>query len=122
MSPREPESGRPDCGADTPGGRSAWLNRSTLGIALASLFSDVAHELGTAVLPAVLIGLGAGPAALGLIEGSADGLSTLAKLWGGAAADRVKRRKPLASVGYFVTAIGTAAIALCTSWGQVLAC
>jgi MFS family permease len=70
----------------------------------------------------VLIALGAGPAALGLIEGSADGLSTLAKLWGGAAADRVKRRKPLASIGYFVTAIGTAAIALCTSWAQVLTC
>ena len=103
-------------------GKSAWLNRSTLGISLASLFSDIAHELGTAVLPAVLLGLGAGPAALGLIEGSADGLSTLAKLWGGAAADRVKRRKPLASIGYLVTAVGIAAIALCTTWAQVLAC
>jgi len=99
MSAHEPEGTVPEAGPDGPGGRTAWLNRSTLGIALASLFSDVAHELGTAVLPAVLIGLGAGPAALGLIEGSADGLSTLAKLWGGAAADRVKRRKPLASIG-----------------------
>ncbi len=102
--------------------RSAWLNRSTLGVALASLFSDVSHELATAVLPAVLLGLGAGPAALGLIEGSADGISTLAKLWGGAAADRAKRRKPLASVGYLVTAVGIAAIAFCTTWAQVLAC
>src|SRR5712691_9308794 len=76
----------------------AWLNRSTVGIALASLFSDVAHELGTAVLPAVLLTLGAGPAALGWIEGSADGLSALAKLWGGALTDRVARRKPLASI------------------------
>lgn len=107
---------------DGNGGRAAWLNRSTVGVSLASLFSDIAHELGTAVLPAVLLGLGAGPAALGLIEGSADGLSTLAKLWGGAAADRVKRRKPLASVGYLVTAVGIAAIALCTTWTQVLAC
>ena len=122
MSAHEPGSSPPEAGPAEPGGRSAWFNRSTLGIALASLFSDVAHELGTAVLPAVLIGLGAGPAALGLVEGSADGLSTLAKLWGGAAADRVKRRKPLASIGYLVTAVGTAAIALCTSWVQVLTC
>jgi len=103
-------------------GRSAWLNRSTVGVGLASLFSDVSHELATAVLPAVLLGLGAGPAALGLIEGSADGLSTVAKLWGGAAADRVRRRKPLASVGYLVTAVGIAAISFCTTWTQVLAC
>lgn len=98
------------------------MNRSTLGVALASLFSDVSHELATAVLPAVLLGLGAGPAALGLIEGSADGISTVAKLWGGAAADRVKRRKPLASIGYLVTALGIAAISFCTTWAQVLSC
>lgn len=101
---------------------AAWLNRSTVGIALASLFSDVAHELGTAVLPAVLVALGAGPAALGWIEGSADGLSALAKLWGGALTDRVVRRKPLASIGYLVTAVGVAAVGLCTSSTQILAC
>ena len=81
-------------------GRPPWLNRTTLGISLASLLSDVSHELATAVLPAFLVSLGAGPAALGWIEGSADGLSALAKLWGGVAADRVQRRKPLASIGY----------------------
>jgi len=102
--------------------RTAWLNRSTLGVALASLFSDVSHELGTAVLPALLLALGAGPAALGWIEGSADGLSALAKLWGGVMADRVSRRKPLASIGYLVTALGMAAIGVCTSWVEVLGC
>jgi MFS family permease len=108
--------------ASPAGSRAAWLNRTTLGVALASLFSDVSHELGTAVLPAVLLALGAGPAALGWIEGSADGLSALAKLWGGVMTDRVARRKPLASIGYLVTAVGVAAIGLCTSWGQVLGC
>lgn len=99
-----------------------WLNRTTLGISLASLFSDISHELATAVLPAFLVSLGAGPAALGWIEGSADGLSAVAKLWGGVAADRVRRRKPLASVGYLVTAVGTAGIGLCTAAWQVLFC
>ncbi len=122
MRTHEPESNRPEVRPDGQGGRAGWLNRSTVGVGLASLFSDVSHELATAVLPAVLLGLGAGPAALGLIEGSADGLSTVAKLWGGAAADRVKRRKPLASVGYLVTAVGIAAISLSTTWAQVLAC
>ena len=102
--------------------RAGWLNRTTVGVSLASLFSDVSHELATAVLPAFLVALGAGPAVLGWIEGSADGLSALAKLWGGVAADRVGRRKPLASVGYLVTAMGTAGIGLCTAAWQVMAC
>ncbi len=33
----------------------AWLNRTTLGISLASLLSDISHELATAVLPAFLV-------------------------------------------------------------------
>lgn len=103
-------------------GPPAWLNRTTLGISLASLFSDVSHELATAVLPAFLVTLGAGPAALGWIEGSADGLSALAKLWGGVATDRVRRRKPLASVGYLITGLGTAAIGLAVNAWQVMAC
>jgi MFS family permease len=110
----------PTAAGDGP--RAAWLNRTTLGISLASLFSDVSHELATAVLPAFLVALGAGPAVLGWIEGTADGLSALAKLWGGVAADRARRRKPLASVGYLVTAAGTAAIGLCTAAWQVMLC
>lgn len=103
-------------------GSSAWLNRSTLGLSLASLFSDVSHELATAVLPALLLSLGAGPAALGWIEGSADGLAAVAKLWGGVMADRVEKRKPLASLGYLVTAVGIAAIGICSRWWQVFLC
>ncbi|MGZ6971841.1 MAG: MFS transporter, partial [Thermoanaerobaculia bacterium] len=48
--------------------------------------------------------------------------SALAKLWGGVMTDRLARRKPLASIGYLVTAVGVAAIGLCTSWAQVLGC
>jgi MFS family permease len=105
-----------------PNDKSRWLNQTTVGISLASLLSDVSHELASAVLPAFLLTLGAGPAALGWIEGSADGLSAVARLWGGVASDRLSRRKPLASIGYLVTGLGTAAIGICTSAWQVLAC
>jgi MFS family permease len=99
-----------------------WLNRTVVGVSVASLCSDVSHELATAVLPAFLITLGAGPAALGFIEGTADGLSALAKLWGGVMADRLRRRKPLAATGYLLTAAGTAAIGFCTAAWQVGLC
>ena len=42
---------------------TARLNRTTLGVSFASLLSDVSHEMATAVPPAFLITLGAGPAA-----------------------------------------------------------
>jgi len=46
-----------------------WLNRTTLGIGLTSLFSDWSHEIATTILPAFLASLGAGPGWLGAIEG-----------------------------------------------------
>lgn len=97
-----------------------WLNRTVLGIALASLFSDWAHETATTVLPAFLASLGAAAAWLGLIEGFSDGLSSLAKLGSGYYTDKFKYRKPIAVTGYLVTALGTASFALATTAWQIL--
>jgi predicted MFS family arabinose efflux permease len=99
----------------------AWLNRSILGIGLASLFSDVGHEMATAAMPVLLASLGASSALLGLIEGTADGLSSFAKLFSGLYSDRLRRRKPLAVAGYFLTASGMASFAFATQWWHVLA-
>jgi MFS family permease len=92
-----------------------------LGIGLASLFSDVGHEMATTAMPALLASLGAGSAILGLIEGTADGLSSFAKLLSGVYSDRLRHRKPLAVVGYFVTASAMASFALASQWWHVLA-
>jgi MFS family permease len=91
-----------------------------LAIGLASLFSDVGHEMATSALPALLGSLGAGAGALGLIEGLSDGVASLAKLVSGAYSDRLARRKPLAAIGYFLTASGMASFAIATSAWHVL--
>ncbi len=95
-------------------GDGRWLNRTVLGVGLTSLFSDWSHEIATAVLPAFLAAIGAGPAWLGAIEGISDGLSSFAKLGAGHYTDRLKRRKPLVVVGYAVTALATASFGLAT--------
>jgi MFS family permease len=100
--------------------RVKWLNRTVLGIGLASLFSDIGHEMATTAMPVLLASVGASSAALGLIEGLADSLSSFAKLFSGLYSDRLRRRKPLAVVGYFVTASGMASFALATQWSHVL--
>ena len=100
--------------------QAAWLNRTVLGVGLTSLFSDWSHETATAVLPAFLAAIGAGPAWLGAIEGIADGLSSFAKLAAGHYTDRLKRRKPLAVFGYAFTAIATASFGIATHAVHVL--
>jgi len=104
-----------------PASSNGWLNRTVLGVGLTSLFSDWSHETATAVLPAFLAVIGAGPAWLGAIEGIADGLSSFAKLFAGFYTDRLKHRKPLAVFGYAFTALATASFGVATHASQVLA-
>jgi MFS family permease len=97
-----------------------WLNRTVLGIGLASLFSDWSHEIATAVLPTFLATMGVAAAWLGFIEGISDGLSSFAKMASGYYTDRFQRRKPIAVAGYVVTALGTASFGLATAAWHVL--
>ena len=98
----------------------SWLNRTVLGIAMASLFSDWSHEIATAVLPVFLGSLGAGAAWLGIIEGISDGLSSFAKLGSGFYTDSLPRRKPIAFIGYMATTVATASFGLATAAWHVL--
>lgn len=113
----------PDANSETIKERnssSGWLNRTVLGVGVTSLFSDWSHEIATAILPAFLATIGAGPAWLGAIEGIADGLSSFAKLSSGHYTDRLKKRKPLAVFGYAFTALATASFAFATHAYHVL--
>ncbi len=104
----------------TQNSSSGWLNRTVLGVGVTSLFSDWSHEIATAILPAFLATIGAGPAWLGAIEGIADGLSSFAKLSSGHYTDQLKKRKPLAVFGYAFTALATASFAFATHAYHVL--
>jgi len=106
--------------ATVPQVPSVWLNRSVVGMAVASFFSDAGHEMATAILPLFLASIGAPPAALGIIEGVADATSSFVKLWSGWFSDRLERRKPLAVTGYLLTGITTGLFALATAWPFVL--
>ena len=100
--------------------KAAWLNRTVLGIGLASLFSDWSHEIATAAMPAFLATLGVAAAWLGIIEGVSDGLASFAKMASGYYTDGLRRRKPIAVAGYLATALGTASFGLATNAWHVL--
>jgi len=85
-----------------------------------SFFNDTATEMAYWVLPAFLASIGAGPAQLGIIEGIAESVASIAKLFSGYLADRVPRRKPIVVSGYVVANVVKPLLALTTSWWQIL--
>ena len=100
--------------------RRTWLNGTVIGVGLTSLASDWSHEMATAILPALLLSLGAGPGWLGAIEGVADGLSSFTRLAAVVWTDRLRRRKPLVVGAYAVTALATGSIAFAVNALEVM--
>jgi len=99
---------------------SRWLTPAVGAIGSASLLADLGHEVPTSLLPSFLTStLGAPAAALGAIEGIADGLAGAARFAGGALADDPHRRRDTAVAGYTATAVLTAAIGATTAVWQV---
>jgi MFS family permease len=74
------------------------------------------------LIPILLAGvLGAGPIALGLIEGVADAVASFLKLWSGRHSDRLGgRRKALTLAGYALSNIARPLLAFAGSWASVL--
>ncbi|MGH2635301.1 MAG: MFS transporter [Actinomycetota bacterium] len=100
--------------------RRSWWSAGVGGIGAASLLSDAGHEIPTSLLPAFLTStLGAPAAALGVIEGVADGVSGVARLAGGALADDPDRRRATAIGGYATTPVLSALIATASAVWQV---
>ena len=70
-----------------------------------SFWNDVASEMVYPLLPTFLLSaLGGNKLALGIIEGAAESLASLLKLWSGARSDRSRGRKPFLVFGYTVAA------------------
>jgi MFS family permease len=99
-----------------------WLNGNVLAIGFADFCADSNYEMVLAILPLfITAGLGAPVAAVGVIEGVADGSSAVVKLLSGWYSDRIGWRRRLASVGYAGTVGGFGVVAVLTTWPQVLA-
>lgn len=64
--------------------------------------------------------LGASMASLGLIEGVAEALASLLKVYSGSWSDSTQRRKPFIVVGYLLGAISKPLIGISHSWSHVL--
>ncbi|MBK7392360.1 MAG: MFS transporter [Chloracidobacterium sp.] len=115
MTPIEPEikTGRL--------GRYRKLPRNVIALSFVALLNDVSSEIVYPLLPAFLaLSLGASPFAIGLIEGFAESIASILKLFSGYLSDRFGTRKLPVFLGYSLAAITRPFLAFVTSWPQVL--
>lgn len=96
------------------------MHKNIIIIGLVSLFTDISSEMIYPLIPLYLTAvLGAAPSTLGLIEGVAESLASLLKIFSGHISDKLARRKPLAIAGYGLSAIGKVLFVVATTWTGV---
>ena len=97
------------------------LPSGVVALGLVSLFMDMSSEMIHALLPLYLTGtLGASALLVGLIEGVGEATAQVTKLFSGYFSDRTGRRKPLAVLGYGLSALTKPLFALAGSPALIL--
>ncbi|MET8833865.1 MFS transporter [Micromonospora sp. NPDC004540] len=88
------------------GRRLAVVSGNVVALGTVSLITDVSAEMVTAVLPLYLVlGLQLSPVAFGVVDGVHTGATALLRVVGGFVADRFRRRKLVAGLGYALSAV-----------------
>src|SRR5690242_18611515 len=87
-----------------------------------SLLMDTSSELIHALLPLYMVGsLGASVLLVGIIEGVAEAIALIVKVFSGFLSDVWRHRKPLVVVGYGLAAVSKLAFPLAPTLGFVVA-
>jgi MFS family permease len=86
--------------------RGPRVSRNVVLLGLTSLFTDLSSEMVATILPLYLIyGLGLSPFQFGVVDGLYQGVAAFVRVGGGLAADRWRRHKEVAAVGYGLSAV-----------------
>ena len=102
-------------------GRYKNLSGNVFALSLVSLLNDTSSEIIYPLLPAFLaLTLGATPFIIGLIEGFAESVAALLKLFSGYLSDKFERRKFPVFLGYSLASVTRPLLAFVANWQQVL--
>lgn len=95
--------------------------RNIILLGLVSFFSDISSEMVYPLIPLYLTAVfGATPALVGIVEGIAESIASLLKVYSGYISDKYKRKKVLAFGGYSTGIFYKIALLLATSWTGIL--
>ncbi len=99
----------------------AGVSRNTVLLTFTSLFADISTEMLYPVLPIFLTQtLHASGSVVGLVEGIAQATQNIVQGFSGWLSDKLQKRKPLALIGYFLSAVSKPLIGFATAWPGVL--
>ena len=105
--------------ADAPAAKPNMRNVFFLG--LVSFFSDISSQMVYPLIPLYLtLTLGVTPALVGIIEGIAESLASLLKVFSGYLTDRFQKKKLLAFLGYVPGVLYKLILMVAVSWVGVL--
>lgn len=94
------------------------ISKNIILLGFVSLCNQIASEMVTSVLPAFFtVILRVGAASLGLVEGFADAVANILRIFSGYATDRSVDKKSLIGLGYFLPIIARPLYALSTTVG-----
>ena len=104
-----------------PGGRFRGIPRGVWALGFVSLFMDISSEMVHSLLPVFFVSvIGLSYTSIGVIEGIAQAIALITKMFSGALSDILRRRKPLAIAGYGLAALTKPVFALATTAGWVV--
>ena len=90
--------------------------RNVVLLGLVSLFTDISSEMVTTILPLYLVyTLGFSPLQFGIVDGLQQGAAALVRVLGGFAADRTRRHKEVAGIGYGLSALARVGLLFASS-------
>ena len=102
--------------------RYKQLPRNVFAISFVSLLNDISSEIIYPLLPAfLLLTLNASAGVVGIIEGTAESISSLLKLFAGYLSDKRGKRKGFVVFGYSLSSLVRPLLAFAGSWYQVFA-
>ncbi|WP_028828823.1 MFS transporter [Proteocatella sphenisci] len=95
--------------------------RNVIILGFISFFADISTEMVYPIIPLYLTTVfGATPALVGIIEGTAESLASLLKVFSGYITDKYKNRKKVAFAGYATGIIYKLMLISATSWTGIL--
>lgn len=96
------------------------VGANVLILGLVSLFTDMSSQMVFPLIPLFLTAtLGASATVVGIIEGSAEAVASLLKVFSGYWSDRIKRRKPFVLLGYGISSLMKPLFAFAFAWQSV---
>jgi MFS family permease len=108
--------------AEPARGGALRIPRGIWTLGFVSLLMDTSSELIHSLLPLYMVGaLGASVLVVGVIEGIAEALALMIRVFSGYGSDALRKRKPLVVAGYALSAVSKLAFPLVSTLGVVVA-